>query len=139
MVAHDITGSHALDADFIWRAFSDEAVTRVDPRFFQVPAFGGGQDVGEFQRGSARRVFLLVMVRIDDFEVIVIAERLGDLSDHLEQHCNPHAHVGRLHAGDGLRVLAELVHFIGRQPRGADDHGTFVLDGLRQMVQRGGR
>ena len=77
MIAHDITGSHALDADFVWRAFSDKAVTRVDPRFFQVPAFGRGQDFGEFQRGAAWRVFLFVMVRIDDFEVIVIAERPG--------------------------------------------------------------
>lgn len=36
-------------------------------------------------------------------------------------------------------MSAKLVHVGGRQSRGADDHGPFVLDGLRQMVQRGFR
>lgn len=139
MVAHDVSGPHGLYADFVLCAFPDEAVTSIDACFPQVPVFGRGQDFGEFQRGAARRVFLLVVMSIDDFQVIAIAECLGHLSDHLEQYRNPHAHVGRLNAGDRLRVSAELVHFIGRQPRGADDHGSFVLDGLFDVVQRGGR
>ena len=68
MVAHDVTGPHALDADFVFRALPHEAVTRVDSRFLQVPVFGRGQDFGEFQRGAARRVFLLVVMSIDDFQ-----------------------------------------------------------------------
>lgn len=84
MVAHDVTGSDSLDADFVVRAFPDEAVTRVDPRCLQVPVFGRGQDFGEFQRGAAWRILLFVMVRVDDFQVVVIAERLGDFSDYLE-------------------------------------------------------
>ncbi len=93
-------------------------------RSIAAPLGGGG---GEHQRGAGWRVDLVAVVHLDDLDVEVLVQRLGDAAGERHQQVHAEAHVAGLDDGSvaGRRGNLRLVGC--GQSRGADDmHGARV-------------
>ena len=67
VVADDIAAADGVDADFVLRAFADDALTAMTKRFFKLQFAHVGKNFEQRRRRAARRVFLEAMVHLDDF------------------------------------------------------------------------
>ena len=83
--------------------------------------------VGEAVGGAGGSFFLQAMMRLDNFNVIVIAKRPGDLGGDLEEQVNAEAHVRGLQDRDvlGSGVDPRVVGIL--QPGGADDQRNVLF------------
>src|ERR1044071_8960930 len=83
----DAAENHRVLAD---DAFAAAYGDRVELAFQPV-----GHRAPERQRGAARRVFLEPMVRLDDLDVVVVAEHLGGFAEQRDKHVHAETGVGR--------------------------------------------
>ena len=72
--------------------------------------FGGGGP--EHQRGAGRRIDLVAVVHLDDLDVEVLIQRLGDASRQRHEQVDAEAHVAGLDDGSVARRRGDL-RFVG--------------------------
>jgi hypothetical protein len=75
VVADDVAAAQGLDADLAGAAGADVAVARVAGGGGQVPARRLGDRFGQPQRRARRGVLLAAVVRLDDLDVVIGAQR----------------------------------------------------------------
>jgi hypothetical protein len=93
VVSNDITGANRLDADFLFLPFSDEAFSRIHPDLVQIAAYGLSKYLGDLQRRATRCILLESMMGLDDFDIVLVPQRLGHFTDHPIHEIHAHAHV----------------------------------------------
>jgi len=76
------------------------------------------------------------MVRLGNLDVVVLAERGGDLADDLQQQVHADGHIRRLNDCDARGGIRHLSQLRFRQARRAYDHRNLALPADLQPVHR---
>ena len=85
--------------------------------------------------GRARgRIHLVLVVDLEDFDVVFLAEQARHALDGREQRVHRHAHIGRIDDGQGLRRLRERGLLPGVEAGGADDMARAGRGRHRRML-----
>src|SRR5437867_3185216 len=101
--------------------------------------YGFGEHLRHLQRGPAGRVLLQVAMGFEHLDVVVLAQRAGDVGEYLQEDIDSHAHVGSDDARNRFGQLAEPGQLLGREPGRPDDHGFSGGGHDRQMHESGVR
>ena len=109
---------------------------RVDRAFGERAAGARRSGLAQRKRGAGRRVDLVLVVHLQDFDVEVGAEALRRQLDQLQQHDDADAHVRRVDDGNARGQRGELRLLRRGQPGGADDRGGAVPRAGRDVRQR---
>ncbi|MPM84292.1 hypothetical protein SDC9_131363 [bioreactor metagenome] len=133
VVAHHVAAAQRMHADLVFRARADHAFASVADVFVIIPVARLADHLGQPDGGSARGVFLLVVVHLDDFDVVIRPEDGRGLFRQLKQQIDADAHiVGRNDPAARLRQLRQFAFFLRRQRGGADhDRAPGVERGFR--------
>src|SRR5678815_1643688 len=76
MFTDNIAGADREQRNFFFPPLADDPFTAIDHDFAQVAAEGVCRRLAESQRGAAWRIFFEPVVRLDNFDIVIIAESL---------------------------------------------------------------
>ena len=76
------------------------------------------------------------MMRLQDFDVVVVTEDARRLFHELEQHVHGGGEIGSKHAGDDSDDFLEVVELLGRKSGGAHHHRRTRRGADRSVGQR---
>src|SRR5215208_3036309 len=120
VLADDGAAAQGVDADltlFARRA----ALAPVDRDLVEIllsPLRGGPR---QEERCTRRGVRLVPVVRLDDLDIVICPELLGELADHLPDQAHPDAHVRGEDDGRALRRFLDPRELLFREARRPDD------------------
>ena len=81
----------------------------------------GGGGAAEHERGAGRRVDLLVVVHFQDFDVVILIERLRDALDQRRQQIDAEAHIAGFDDRRAACGFGDHRFFFRGMAGGADD------------------
>ena len=73
MVSYNISGAQRLDADLFFPALADKSLALIHAHLGQISAIGFCKDLCKLNRGAARRVFFVAMMRFQHFHVKTVS------------------------------------------------------------------
>ena len=111
-------------------------VTLVHGALFQIAPQRLGNHLAHLQRRAAGRIYLVAVVRFNDFNVITLRQRLGSHLQQLESNIHPHTHIGRHHNGNVFGCIGNLGFLRLAKTCCANHHIHAQLATSSQMLQR---
>ena len=108
MVTHDVATPDGRETNAGGLALAAEPLAVVNRAVFEIAAKRGGDHLPHFQGRAGRRINLVPVVGLDDFDVIAGGERAGGGLEQLERDIHAHTHVGRHDDGDVARGVCNL-------------------------------
>ena len=136
MVTGDIAETQSVHADLLAGALSHRAVTAVDDDVVQVALQTSSGALGQAQRRTTRCVHLVPVMRLHDFDIVLVPEDCRCLLDEPEKHVHRGAEIGGIDAGNRGDGLLELVELGGAHARGTDDDRRPVSTADRRVLER---
>ena len=136
VVTDDVAAADRREPDRARTALAGMAFARVHGELRERAAEGGGDDLSHLQRRARRRIDLVAMVRLDDLDVVAVAEHASGEFDQLEGCVDADAHVGREHDRDALRSGLDRALARGVEARRADHHLHTLCDAGFEVAQR---
>jgi hypothetical protein len=134
--ADDVAAAHGGKADAAAHAFAGVAVAREHALCGQVDAARARHGFAHGQRGAAGCVDLVLVVGLDHFHVVTLAQRAGGLFQQAQHHVHAHAHVGCKDHTHALRQAGDL-SLLRRREAGGADHGAHAQFGAQGQVGQG--
>ena len=126
VLTHDIAAAKRRESDRVGLSRADVAFARKKGVRGEINAAPGGRSLSQLQRGTRRRVDLVLVVHFNDLDVIGVTERARSAFDKLLQHVDADAHVRRVDDRDDLCVCAEL-RLLRRVETGRSDDGCATM------------
>ena len=87
----------------------------------EIDAAAGGGGAAEHQRGAGRRIDLLVVMHLENFDVVILIERLRHALDQRRQQIDAEAHIAGLDDDGALGRFGDHGLLLGGVAGGADD------------------
>jgi len=137
VLAHNVPGPDRLNADLSFGPLSDHAAALIHRFFIQITPQPAGNHPRHLHGRSAGRVLFQMMMRLDDFDIVIFIKNAGAVFQHLQHHIDAHAHVRRQYAACFFGKPSRGCHFFGGEARGADHDGAVFFAGDLQIGQRG--
>src|SRR5204863_7430194 len=94
-----------------------------------------GDRRGHRQRGAARRVLFESVVRLDDLDVVVVAENAGDLAEQADEQIDAQAHVRRDENAPGPRESFDLLLLLRVEAGRADNDRDIFARGDARVLE----
>src|SRR5258706_525723 len=136
VVADRIAAARDREADRPRLALAGHAVAREHRVLLERGAARACGDLAQLERGARRRVDLHLVVHLEDFRVVIGAERLRRHRHQLHHHVHAHAHVGRHDDGDVLRGRVDLGKPRRSKARRSDDHRALRAPARAKVRER---
>ena len=125
VLADDVAAADRMEADLRRLPLAGNAFAAEDEILFvQSP----GDDLAQLQRRAGRRVDLVAVVRLDDLDVVAVAEDAGRDLGQLVGRVDADGEVRRHHDRDALRRLGDAALVLFGEAGGADHHRSCVLE-----------
>ena len=121
MVADNRAAPQRGKADIAGAPRTGHAVAAAHRALGEIDATARRRGAAEHERGAGRRVDLFVVMHFDDFDVVVLAERLRDALDQRREQVDAQTHVAGFHHRRTACGFGDRRFFLGRMAGGADD------------------
>ncbi|MCY1425404.1 hypothetical protein D9M71_411910 [compost metagenome] len=135
VITNHITSTHRGKANGLPITRTGLALTTVDRYFLQVAPQRLGNHLAHAQGGTRRRVHLVAMVRLDDFDIDLIAQHPRSGVEQFQAQVDTHAEVGREDDRDFLASVSQELLLLHAETGGTDNHGLASLAAERQILQ----
>ena len=132
MVADDGAAAQRRKTDVAGAARAGMSVARTHRALIKSDAAPGRSGLAEQERRARRRIDLLVVVHLDDLDVEILIERLGDLLHQRGKQIDADTHVAGLHDDGALGGILELRFVGGAEAGRADDVHDAAFRGQRR-------
>src|SRR5579862_3117623 len=95
VLADDVAAADGMETDLLRRARPDVAFAAMLCFLFQISLQCRSDDFAQFKSGARGRVHLLAMVRLDDFDVVAVAQDTRCDLGQFEHRVHPHREIRR--------------------------------------------
>ena len=118
---------------------ADIAFARIDGARIEVQSSARCSGLAQLNRRTRRRVDLVLVMHLDDFDIVGRAERTRRAFDQLEQNIDADAHIRRVDDRDRRGVLRENSLMFGVEAGRADHGGDAMAGACGDMRHRSRR
>ena len=127
VIAHHVAAAQGVHADHALGPRADIAVAAMQSQLVVGAARRLGQDFAQPPRGSAGRVELLPVMHLDDFLVVILAERFRRDLRQVKKEIHADRKIGREDDGNRPRRRFDRLALVGGMARRADDQRLAVV------------
>ena len=135
VLADDVAGANGGKADAFRIAFAGMAFARIDRTAFQIAPQRAGDRFAHGQRRARRRIHFVAMVRLNDFDIGIVAHHLRGLLKQFQHQVDADAEVGGEHDADMLRRIADRLLAGVIKAGGTNHHRLMVRHAKFQVAQ----
>ncbi len=135
VIAHHIAGTHGSETDGLAITRAGLPFTAIHGHFLQITAQRIGNHFTHAQCGTRWRIDLVPVVRLDDFDIDIIAQHPRSHIQQLEAKVDTHAEVGGEHDWNVLASFGQQLLLFDCKTGRADDHRLAVLAAEREVLQ----
>ena len=121
VVTHNVATADGGKANTGGVTLAGHALTGIHGAVFQITPERIGNHFTHFEGGARRRIHLVAMVRLNDFDVVAGRHGFGCHFKQLEGHVDTHTHIGRHHDGKVFGNLCNLCFLRIAETGGAND------------------
>ncbi len=134
VLADDVAAPDRVEGDLPRPALAGDPLAAMHGDRLEVAAERGGDRLAEPERGAGGRVDLVAVMRLDDLDVVAVAEDARRDLGELERHVDPDREIGRHRDWNRARGSRDARLLVGSEAGGAD-HRALARGNARVHVR----
>ena len=136
VLSYQVAATNRGKSNRLVPALARDTLAPEDRALPQVPAQCTRYDLAHAQGGAGRRIHLVTVMRLDDFDIVALAEGLRRNLQQPESDVNTHTEVRRKRDCNLARGLGDLLLLRIAEASGPDDQPHFLLAARCNMRHR---